>query len=241
MNIISRILILKTIEMNVEVNKKMEEIINNLQNWQKIKKDSSLLNDLLINANYFEISYSVPDDHSEHYHLYPAVEIAENTEKQSKAYNLIFYMISKNRDNKEFLDKNKDHIDQFINKFPVINRDVIQGTEISKEEARNRKSRWNNEIEKWLSENTVFEVFEIPKEDFTFNDDQVIMQGHFGIKDIVEWQNDNPKIIGYCPDIMIYQINSLDKTESFFDMAKLSPPFRNREHEKEFSLLKYNL
>jgi len=227
--------------MRLKTNEKVDEIVNNIRNWQKIKKDSSLMTDLLSKANYFEIDYSAPKDESEYYHLYPAVEIAEDIKKECKVYSFIFYMISKNRDNKEFLDKNKDNIDQFINKFHVINSPLIQDTEISKDEAAIRKRRWGTEIKKWISENEVFEVFEIPKEDFKFNDDYVVMQGHFGIKDIVDFQDDKSEIIGHSPDIMIYQINAQHKRESFFDMAKLSPPFRNMEHEKEFLLLKYNV
>lgn len=227
--------------MNLENDKKLRDIITNLRNWQKLKNNPSLILELLSKANYFEIDNSTSEDESACYHLYPAVEIEEDIDKKSKVYSLIFYMISKNRDNKEFLDRNKDNIDQFINKFQVINRNLIGDTEISKDVAENRKKRWSREIKKWLFENEVFEVFEIPKEDFQFNDDHVVMQGHFGIKDIVDSQTDQPAITGYAPDIMIYQIHPQAQTESFYDMARLSPPYRNMEHEKQFSLLKYNL
>ncbi|MCP1994617.1 hypothetical protein [Flavobacterium sp. HSC-61S13] len=169
--------------MNLENNKNVKEIIDNLRNWQKFKNNPPLLLELLSKASYFEIDNSSSEDESACYHLYPAVEIEEDSEKKLEAYSLIFYMISKNRDNKEFLDKNKDHIDQYINKFQVINRHLNEDTEISKEVAEIRKKRWSHEIEKWLSENEVFEVFEIPTGDFKFNDDHVVMQGHFGIKD----------------------------------------------------------
>lgn len=227
--------------MNLENNKNVKEIIDNLRNWQKFKNNPPLMLELLSKASYFDIDNSISEDESPCYHLYPAIEIEEDREKKSAVYSLIFYMISKNRDNKEFLDKNKENIDQFIKKFQVINRHLIGDTEISKDVAENRKKRWSREINKWLSENEVFDVFEIPTEDFKFNDDHVVMQGHFGIKNIIDGQSDQPAITGYAPDIMIYQIHSQAQTESFYDMARLSPPYRNMEHENQFSLLKYNV
>lgn len=216
----------------------MEEIIKNLTNWKNSKKDHALITNILDTASYFKIDCTAPKDNSEFYHFYPALE-ENNEDSDSNSYNLIFYMISMNNDKQKFIDKNKESINIYINKFNVIGRVFTQeDTEISKDEATERKKRWrSDEIKKWIAENEVFDVIKIPREDFKFNDKNIVLQGHFGMKDSVKSEDNNST--SYSPDIMIYQIDSLDHTEQYFDMAKLSPPYRSMQRENEFSLLEY--
>lgn len=223
----------------------MDEIIKNLKNWQNLKTNSTLITNLLSNASYFKIDCSAPIDTSKYYHFYPALEKIKNTNEgcDSNNYNFLFYMISMDNDNKKFIDDNKKNINLFINRFNVINKFLIgEDTEISKDEALRRKKRWkSDEIKKWISNNEVFNVIKIPSEDFKFNDKNIALQGHFGMKNSIDYQNDKSSTTDYSPDIMIYQIDSKEQTEYFFDMAKLSPPYRSSEQVNEFSLLKYNM
>lgn len=225
--------------MNLKTNKTMEEIITNLKNWQAHKKDVDLMNKLLGKADFFVIDYRVADDSSESYHFYPALEIIEDKEENQK-FELVFYMISKNRDSPDFLEKNKNTIEQFIKKFKVINKKLNQDNEITKEEAEVRKHRWITDLKKWIGENEMFEVFDIPSDDFNLND-KVIMQAHFGMKvaendeDVQENEKSNLKETAFSPDVIIYQLNLDGTSTSCFDMARLCPPWRKRE--LEFALL----
>lgn len=163
------------------------------------------------------------------------MEIIEDKE-QNQTFELVFYMISKNRDTSDFLEKNKNTIEQFIKKFKVINKELKQDSEISKEDAEVRKHRWITDLKKWIGENEMFEVFDIPSDDFNLND-KVIMQGYFGMKvaendkDVQENEKSNLKETVFSPDIIIYQLNLDGTSTSFFDMARLSPPWRKRELE----------
>lgn len=217
--------------MNLETNKAMKEIITNLQNWQVHKEDLSLMNDLLSKADFFKIDYEILDDNSESYHLYPALEIFEDSE-QNQSFQLVFYMISKNSDTKDFISDNKDNIETYIKKFNVIDKLLFQDTEITEEEATIRKNRWSKDIKDWIFENEMFEVFDIPSEDFNLTD-EVKLQGHFGMKEVQH--EDNLSQTNFLPDIMIYHLNPDDSLISFFDMARLSPPYGRQR--SEFALL----
>lgn len=221
--------------MNAETKEKLSQITNNLKNWQDNKKDVDFMNNLLSKADSFKIDYNVDEDNSESFHFYPALEIIED-KKQNKSFELIFYIISKNRDTEEFLTKNEDNIDQFIKKIKVINKQLIQDTKITEKEAILRKERWNTELKKWIAENEMFEVFDIPCEDFNLKD-EVIMIGHFGMKNVEQEKEENIlSVDSFSPDIIVQQLSLDGKSTSFFDMAKLSPPFGRRDIE--FALLK---
>jgi len=213
--------------MNLETNKAMKEIITNLQNWQVHKEDLSLMNDLLSKADFFKIDYEISDDNSESYHLYPALEIFEDSE-QNQSFQLVFYMISKNSDTKDFISDNKDNIETYIKKFNVIDKLLFQDTEITEEEATIRKNRWSKDIKDWIFENEMFEVFDIPSEDFNLTD-EVKLQGHFGMKEVQH--EDNLSQTNFLPDIMIYHLNPDDSLISFFDMARLRPPYGRQRSE----------
>lgn len=223
--------------MNNEKNKGMDVILTNLKNWQENKKDTALMMELLIKANSFKICYNVSYDSSEFFHLYPALE--QNEKEQN--FNLIIYMISENRDTKEFIEKNWDDADQFIKKYQISTdftnpcskeNPLTLETEISIEEAQLRKSRWSSEISNWLIQNDIFEVFELPSVDFNF-ESNIALEGQFGIKEANEMDNNKIAISTYVPDIMIYQTNSDTGTISVFDMAKLSPPYGKGKRKYE--------
>ena len=217
--------------MNLETNKTMKEIVTNLQNWQTHKKDVDLMNDLLSKADSFKIDYKVAEDNSESFHLYPALEIFKD-ENQKKTFELVFYMISKNRDTDDFLDKHIETIGEYIKEFKVINKELLENTQITEEEAQLRKERWSTDLKSWIGENEMFEVFDIPSEDFNLND-EVLMQGHFGMK--VAEEDKVLSTTGFSPDIIIQQLNLDGSSTSFFDMARLSPPFGRRDID--FALL----
>lgn len=220
--------------MNVETNKTFEEILENLKNWQNYKKDADLMSALLSKADSFKIDYKVIDDRSTSYHFYPALEIIED-EKQNKTFEFIFYMISKNRDTNDFLDKHRDTIEEYIKRIKIMNKPLLEDTQITEKEAKVRKDRWSTELKKWIGKNEMFEVFDIPGEDFNLSE-KVIMRGHFGMK---EAEEEKEELIqseaSFAPDIIIQQVNLDGTSTSFFDMARLSPPWRKRE--VEFALL----
>lgn len=220
--------------MNAETNKTCDEILNNLKNWRNYKKDAELMHALLSKAASFKIEYKVMDDNSESYHFYPALEIMED-EKQNQTFEFVFYMISKNRDTEDFLDKHRDTIEKYIKKIKVSTKQLIEDTEITEEEAKVRKARWRTELKKWIEKNEMFEVFDIPAEDFNLNE-KVIMHGHFGMKEAEEKKEEIAlSETSFSPDIIIQQVNLDGTSTSFYDMARLSPPWRKREFE--FALL----
>ena len=221
----------------------MEEIIENLLNWQKKKNDKSFMFKILFKANYFKIKYPIKDDNSESYHFYAALEKVNKHDKKEE-YKFIMYVISKNRDTKEYLEKNnneRNNNEKIIEKLDVIN--ILHGqdhtTEITEVEAKKRINRWCKDIKEWLDENEVFDVFDIPKSDFDFKNKKISMEGHFGIKDIINNQNESK--VGFSPDIVIYQTDSESFEQTFYDMAKLSPPYRNEKYKDECSLLNHKL
>lgn len=227
----------------------MKQILENLQNWQTKKKNKSDITAILIEAEYFDIHYLKGDDEAKSYHIYPALEIIQDKEKKTKEYKFILYMVAENKDNKKFLDDYKGDFNEIIRKFNVVNCALGEDVEISEKEAKERKARWSKEIADWVKNNEVFDVFDIPMKDFNFTDDLITMEGHFGMKDCNEKEDEKEAPIEKAsliekkasPDIIIYQTNSKSKEQAFFDMARLSPPFRHTKPKEEFALLQYEI
>lgn len=227
----------------------MKQILENLQNWQTKKKNKSDITAILIEAEYFDIHYLKDDDEAKSYHIYPALEIIQDKEKKTKEYKFILYMVAENKDNKKFLDDYKGDFNEIIRKFNVVNCALGEDVEISEKEAKERKARWSKEIADWVKNNEVFDVFDIPMKDFNFTDDLITMEGHFGMKDCNEKEDEKEAPIEKAsliekkasPDIVIYQTNSESKKQAFFDMARLSPPFRHTKPKEEFALLQYEI
>lgn len=231
----------------------MKQILENLQNWQTKKKNKADITAILIKAEYFDIHYLKGDDEAKSYHIYPALEIIQDKEKKTKGYKFILYMVAENKDNKKFLDDYKGDFNEIIRKFNVVNYTLGEDVEISEKEAKERKERWSKEIADWVKNNEVFDVFDIPMEDFNFTNKWISMEGHFGMKDCNEKEGEkedkkeapiekaSPIEKKASPDIVIYQTNSESKEQAFFDMARLSPPFRHTKPKEEFALLQYEI
>lgn len=212
----------------------MKQIIENLKNWQAKKRDKSFVINLLESVDYFKINYPILDDNSESYHLYAGLE------RRKESYVFILYMIAKNKDTPESFRRYGEEMTLFIKRFEMVNIILGQDTEITGEEAQKRKTRWRSEIRKWVEGNVVFDVFDLPKQDFDFTNTSIQMEGHFGIKDKEQEVGAGIETT-ICPDIIIYQTNSESGAQAFFDMAKLSPPYLNSAYQKEFFLLNYKI
>lgn len=216
----------------------MKQILENLQNWKTKKEDKVFITDLLLRADYFNMRNLDKDD-SESYHLYPALEEVSREKDSIPHYQFIVYAISKNKDTDEYLMKNINNFEKFIKKFDIVQAKIGENTRIPTPEAKERKSRWTSEIKNWIDKNEVFEVFDIPKENFRFKNALITMNGHFGMKNDIEQKEGVSEIKGVVPDLIIAYENPLGS--AYFDMAKLSPPFRNQAHEKQFALLNFKL
>lgn len=222
----------------------MKQILENLQNWQTEKKDKSAIASILKIADYFDINYPNADG-SASYHFYPALELVKG--EKEDVTQLIMYMISKKRDTKAFLDTYKGDWNEVIRKFTVINTPFGEGkgedddTKISEKEAMERKMRWSKEIGAWVEKNEVFDVFDLPMEDFNFKDSSITMQGHFGMKEVKVEEGTTFTEVKSSPDLIILQTNMQLKSQAYFDMAKLSPPFKNTQYQEEFALLQYKM
>lgn len=212
----------------------IQEVKKNLQSWKNKSEDKKFISDVLSKAKNFSIDPSMIIDDSESFHLYPALEQIND---ESNTYELVIYMISKKNDTEDGIRSHYSDINQIIKKLKVHSIQLSESTEISEEEAIKRVNNWNKKnIDFCLRNNEIFQVFDIPSKDFNLSNDDCVNIGYFGMKESIASEG-----ASLLPDIIIHHIYSSGVPTTFFDMAKLSPPFKSKEYQDEFYLLSLNM
>ncbi|OJU72598.1 MAG: hypothetical protein BGO09_08830 [Bacteroidetes bacterium 47-18] len=209
-------------------NYSLDFIIGAMNAWQYKKEDKAFVSALLANSHSFTITVPQVTD-TEFYHLYIGLDLnaflRTGTDSGPKLY---VFVLPASADSPAYIRDNCNSYTDFITTSLVCPK-VLTDTEIDSDEALRRINNWSY-ITEWVTYNQVFNAFKIPAADLEQDPtESVTFTGFFGIKEVAGLK---------MPDIVIAKTTAAG-TETFYDMARLCPPFKSQDDKTSLGLLEF--